>query len=272
MKGKTYAENLATYNNLKKLYNPYTERQHKEFIAALEEACALGFPIDFKKEGSPETLLNYIVEFGRGLKKYILPSIQKILDLGANIENSNSLGYTPLMCSCTEESFSVHIFMLLFRNGANINAAYKNGATCFQKFIVEVTPGIDEDGEDINLPALIQEMLQKVSDVNNRNTEDNSTALGWLCSEYKFADEEYRAILKRAIRVILKAGADPYLDKCWLENDDSQELLYDHILDTVKSPKDITDAISELNKYVIYCIEQEDNIKSIASADYEYDI
>ena len=256
----TYQQNVNIFFKLRKLFRPYSDAGSEKFISALKKECADGFPIDFKPNDYEGTLLNYVVDYKRGLNKYIIPAIQTLLDLGADVNHKNAFENTPLQASIDKNGeLHVKCYMVLLRNGADPNIQDVDGNNSLVNFIQNVNLAMDEDCEDIDAAALIAEIIPVIKDINQSNN-DGMTAIGEACMRYKYVDDSDRAVLKRIIKALLEAGADPYKDSEWQRIQDGMNII---------TEKEI---VKELQMYIDMYLEQRKEMARHKIPSFEYDV
>lgn len=256
----TYKQNVKIFFMLRKLFRPYSDAGSEKFISELKEACADGFPIDFKPNDYEGTLLNYVVDYKRGLNKNILPAIQTLLDLGADINHKNAFENTPLQACINENGeLLVKCYMVLLRNGADPNIEDADGNNALVNFIQKVNPAMDEDCEDIDAAALITEIIPAIKDINQSNN-DGITAIGEACMRYKYVDDTDRPVLKRIIKALLEAGADPYKDSEWQRTQDGMDSIVERKI------------VKELQMYIDMCLEHRQEISRHKTSGFEYEL
>jgi len=132
-----------------------------------------------------------------------LDVVQRMLDLGADIEARNAKGHTALFAACRHGH--VHVANFLLDRHANIEARNIQDAT---PLFIAAT---------MNQVAIIELLCNRHADINVLNN-DNTSALFIACH---FANiEATRVLLARGANVDL--GDPPILEACILPHEDDQ--------------------------------------------------
>lgn len=249
------------YNALAEmLWEAETVEELEEFQEAVKSACAKGFPIDHIPYGEKDTLLNIAVGnilFTGKYERHIQVTLEVLLNRGADINHRNEDGLTPLLY-CGQYSNLYDRFMYLLGHGADPNICDSNHNDALQFFLdLKV---YEKDVMKCPLQDL-QTLVDKITDINRLGEED-MTAIGVVCDAYKMEIPNRRKYIIPILRILLNAGADPYIDNYWQYN---TERLYNNV-----SQEDYEKGIAELETFFRMYKEQKQNLYQRTAAEYEY--
>lgn len=181
-------------------------------------------------------------------KKHMIKAIDKGFPIDFCPTNvTNTLLIEALLTSSFGHKDDGEICRLLLDVGADVNirgTGYRTALIYAAAFIMPID--------------VIKKILERTEDVNAQDSW-GFTALGRYCNRYVNMIQDNGEELP-FISLLLKAGANPYLDAGWLSNTD----------DSV-SPSVLQQNREELKKYLAMFKEQKETI-TCSSSDYEYEI
>ena len=151
-----------------------------------------------------ERIYNSLITASRTLKRFEA-ELKEALAAGFPINYKDSVGNTLLLESVA--AFQNLAARKLILAGADVDVQNSLGYT---PLMLELRSG-DPDKE------LVRLILERTKNINAQNKEYR-TALGMFCEEYiKFGDDDDSFVdTWEIILLLLKSGADPYLDNKWL--------------------------------------------------------
>lgn len=182
----------------------YMYKFPKEFHLKLHEAIHCGFPIDYVDERG-RTLLSRSVRYACHDAKNT--TYMSILDYGANpnISDDTKRSALEIALGCYMQQTKYKLVSCLVKSGADVNIIDKRGNSLLHLVIYH--------GHSYS----ILECLLKAG--ANVNVLDSSgyTVFSELARDYIYGPQYKHNNILRAIRLVLKYGADPYLSTKWLE-------------------------------------------------------
>lgn len=266
---KSMSKKKATqiYNMLEEMFmGSETVEELEEFQEELKSACAKGFPIDHIPYGEKDTLFNIVAD-NTLFPEVFLPSeiyeqhIQAILgvllELGAEINHRNEDGLTSLLF-CGKYPYLYDRFMYLLEHGADPNICDNNNNDALRYFLELKV--YEKDASKCSLKDL-QAVVDRMTDID-RIGEGGITAIGVACDAYKLEIPSKRKAILPVLKILLNAGANPYIDNYWQYN---TERLYNNM-----SQKDYENGITELETFFRMYTEQKQNLYQRTVAEYEY--
>lgn len=232
----------------------------QDFQKAVRAACAKGFPIDHKPYGVNRTLLNLVVEnvfLIEKFQKHIHATISLLLKLGANIDNRNDQGQTPLLFCRYADMYNRFIYLL--KHGADPNICDNNNDNALMYFL-----NLKVYESDVSRCPLedLQEIVNRITDINHVG-DGFSTAIGLVCDSFKEEIPSRRILFYPIIKILLNAGADPYIDDYWSYN--TERLNEDAV-----TQEEFEHGISELQAFFAIYFEQKENLKHSRETEYDY--
>ena len=146
----------------------------------------------------------------------------------------------------------------LLEHGADPNICDNNNNDALRYFLELKV--YEKDASKCSLKDL-QAVVDRMTDID-RIGEGGITAIGVACDAYKLEIPSKRKAILPVLKILLNAGANPYIDNYWQYN---TERLYNNM-----SQKDYENGITELETFFRMYTEQKQNLYQRTVAEYEY--